>query len=361
MIAKKQAGKLQLTLARLWTIGWRLICMGLTRARYPLIGHKPSLLLKYETAEQRAAYETLRNPAPIEQMSKTKLLVVIPFRDKWTLTAQCLARIFKQDLGALDVLIALVDNGSVDVATRQGVEELLAGPRVGNININIRHLRDDRPFNFSRLNNLAVHACADFSPDYVAFINNDIVLEEPRSLERLVAHLIANPSAASVGCTLLYPDRRIQHLCIAVGVKVVGAHPFKGARYHAEDPWYQRPRPVGAATAALLVVRCSDFAAVGGFDEALANCYQDVDLALKFRAAGQVNWVLPAVVAIHHETATRRPVHHWDEVEIMYQRWGATLTHNSFYSSAFSRWSEQPALSLGEGAYPWQWLSPPRS
>jgi GT2 family glycosyltransferase len=138
---------------------------------------------------------------------------------------------------------------------------------------------------------------------------------------------------------------------------VVGAHPCKGFSFDPSDPWYERPRPVGAATAALLAVRRDDFALVGGFDEDLATCYQDVDLALKFAAKGKTNWVLPDVVAIHHETSTRRPVHHWSEVALMSQRWGKTLEQNPFYSDELSRWSEQPALTLGEGHYPWRYLA----
>ena len=41
----------------------------------------------------------------------------------------------------------------------------------------------------------------------------------------------------------------------------------------------------------------------------------------------------------------------------MQNKWGKKLTENAYISTKFCRWSEQIALALGEGAYPWHWLA----
>jgi len=349
--------KLSATIVRFATIVWRMVCLAVTAARHPILWRRPALMLKYETEAQKAAYSASCQPTASDSSRIKRVLVVVPFRDKWDMTLQCINSIQDQQTDGMELLIGLVDNGSVEAATKSGIAYVIERSTSESSPIHIRHLTYDIPFNFSRLNNLAVHDCADFRPEFVVFLNNDVVLEDSDSIRRLTGFLRENSGAASVGCTLLYPGRSIQHLCIAVGVKVVGAHPFKGRPYDPADAWYNAPRPVGAATAAFLAVKRDDFVAAGGFDEDLANCYQDVDLALKFTASGKANWVLPNVVAIHHETSTRQPVHHWAEVRLMHQRWHRTLLENPFYSRSFSRWSEQPALTLGEGKYPWQWLA----
>lgn len=354
---------LRVAFFRTMTVAWRWLCLAWTVLRHPRIFGKPAMLVVHETTAQKAADDgttplSVSDSSLFPKQAPHRILVVIPFRDRWDLTSQCLAGLKTQDLAGLCVMIALVDNGSVEQETLQALAQINASKE--SKDLSVRTLRYDIPFNFSRLNNLAVKDCEDFCPDFICFLNNDVSLENPSTLAAMASHLHARPGAASVGCTLLYPDRRIQHLCIAVGVKVVGAHPCKGAPFDLNDPWFAKPRLVGAATAALLMVKNSDFREAHGFDESLSTCYQDVDLALKFQAAGKFNWVLPSIVAIHHETSTRRPVHSWDEVRRVYSRWGASLTKNPFYSKAFSRWSEQPALtpfSLGEGDYPWEKLS----
>jgi len=253
------------------------------------------------------------------------------------------------------VHVALVDNGSEEAATTNGINQVLSESHPPHLRFSVQRL--DIPFNYSRLNNLAVSHASGFGADDYLLLNNDVYFTATDTIARMAAFLGSKRSAASVGCSLLYPDQTIQHLFIFVGNKIVGAHPYKGRRLGLSDPWCREPRPVGGATAALLMVRASDYQAVGGFDEDLPSCHQDVDLALKFLDRGKTNWVIPDVTAIHAETQTRRPDHHWSEVEYMDRKWGQKLWANQYVSPAFSRWSEQIALTLGEGAYPWRWLA----
>ncbi|RYZ86444.1 MAG: glycosyltransferase, partial [Proteobacteria bacterium] len=263
--------------------------------------------------------------------------IVIPFRDKWSMTELCLKGLLEQNKEGLEILVALVDNGSVEDATVQGIEASLSqGAAKG---IKLRHLRYEVPFNFSYLNNQAVRDCEDFKADVIGLVNNDIEFVDKNSIVELVRGSFL-PNAGAVGCTLLYPNRKIQHLFVFVGSKIVGSHPYKGALPDLNSRWYSQPRAVGAVTGAVMFIQRTLYEAVGGFDELLPTSYQDVDLCLKFQQKGLVNWVLPKVMLIHHETQTRSLEPSWKEAELVEEKWGKYLFENAFVSSAWSRKSE---------------------
>ncbi len=117
-------------------------------------------------------------------------------------------------------------------------------------------------------------------------------------------------SSTDVGCVgakLLYPDGRLQHAGVVIGLGGVAGHAHRFAR--ADDPGYlQRLRAVhevSAVTAACLVIRREVFDAVGGLDEGLTVAFNDVDFCLKVRAAGYRNLWTPFAELIHHESVSR--------------------------------------------------------
>jgi GT2 family glycosyltransferase len=283
-----------------------------------------------------------------------RVLVLIPFRDRWELTARCLASLRTQQASA-DLRVVLIDNGSEAPATRDG---LAAAGAASAPRFAIRVQRIDAPFNFSKLNNSAVAAHADFGADYLLFLNNDVELQRATDLATLLDFAERRPDLGAAGCTLLYPDGRVQHLFVAPGVKIVAAHPLKGARLKPDAAWFARPRPVPAITGAVMLIPASAFQAVGGFDESLAAVGQDVDLCLRLRALNRTCWVVPEVRLVHREGASRLGAIDKDEVRRMYEKWGKALVEDAWYSPRLSRWSETPALSAGEGAYPWDKVLP---
>lgn len=275
--------------------------------------------------------------------SDLKVLVVIPFRDKWEMTERCLESLIRQKVEGLKIRVALVDNGSVEEETAAGIARALLS--LESAGFEALSLRYDIPFNFSYLNNQAVKDCADFNPQVVALINNDIEFIEEESLRELVEGCWL-PRAGAVGCTLLYPNGLIQHLFIFVGSKIVGSHPYKGRRLDPQSKWYEKPRAVGAVTGAVMLMRAEVFRQVEGFDEHLPTSYQDVDLCLKFQKLGLVNWVLPRVMIIHHETQTRKNEPSWGEAEYVERKWGDYLFKNHFVSRNWSRRSENFVYTL---------------
>jgi GT2 family glycosyltransferase len=293
---------------------------------------------------------------------KIRVAVIIPFRDAWKMTLNCIESLLKQNLDYLELTVCLVDNGSQNKDTLKGLQSLeeswhSTAKQSGELKPVLQVIRDNRPFNFSELNNAAVECLCSPSqssiPEFLLFLNNDTLWEDPQALEKLVHFAKLSPRIGAVGCTLLYRNSKVQHLFLAPGVKLAGAHPCKGISLNISHSWYADPRPVAAITGALLLVATRHFQAAKGFDSALATSCQDLDLCLKLQELGLENWVLPYVSARHFETSTRLKRNQSREITYVSSKWVSKLAMNAYFSREISRWSERPALSWGESAYPW--------
>ena len=311
----------------------------------------PSFLLTHcLTQSQHRALEALykiEKTAPkkfssIGEKSFLRCSVIIPFRDKWHLTQACLKSLLAQSLEGISLQVILVDNGSSQQDTQTELSCFLSDARVA-----WGIVRVDEPFNFSRLNNIGVEKTRAFEPHFLLFLNNDIELKSENIIQSILNFKQKMGEAAgAVGCTLLYPNQTIQHLFLAPGVKIAAGHPLKGIPFQPDMEWFQSPRPVAAVTGAFMCVSVSQFQKAGGFCELLATGYQDLDLCLKFQRDEMSNWVLPHLLCIHHENATRARAHNWREIQIVYERWGIALKANPYFSRFFTRESENIALKL---------------
>lgn len=245
--------------------------------------------------------------------TKTRIDIVIPFRDEPRFLRTCIdsvtATTHHDDI---DVRFLLVDNGSLEPETLTLIEEL---DRRQDVQI----LRDDRPFNWARLNNAAAEATAG---DVLLFLNNDI--EAPRSawLDALCAHAL-RPDVGAVGARLLYPDGRLQHCGIVVGLGGAAGHPLAGL---AEgQPGYlsmaTATRECSAVTGACLATRREVFDLLGGFDESLGVDLNDVDFCLRAARAGYRTLYEPSAELIHHESPSRGTAGGVGDVLTFVDRW----------------------------------------
>ena len=337
---------------------WRLVCILVTKIRHPIASSNSNLLLLYYTNIQTEWENSFTYIKTNQDLLNYSLLIVVPFRDKWNYTYRCLTSFNHQDFNGMSVTVVLADNGSIEDKTRRGIEELKSRT---DLKYQISYVRYNIPFNFSTLNNMAVNDHTYVQADFLLLLNNDIEFLERDSLVKMVSFISNNPECGALGCTLLYPDRKIQHLFISAGVIIVGAHPYKGKDYNPSEEWYSKPRVVGATTGAALLTSIQDYKDVNGLDEAIGSSYQDVDYCLKIQDIDKYVAVLPHVTLIHHESVSRATEPHWFEVSHMYKKWGNKLTKNDYFSTRFTRWSEQLALSLGEGGFPWQKLVIPKN
>jgi len=233
----------------------------------------------------------LPEPAP-------EVTAIIPTRDHPGLLEACVTGLLEQtDYPALRLCI--VDNGSRSERALRLLQRL---ERMAGVSV----MRIDAPFNFSSLNNAAARVAA--SP-LLAFINDDILVVEPDWL-KVMAALAVRPDVGAVGAKLFYPDGRIQHAGIVLGVGPhrVAGHEFRGAPGESPGPQGRLmvTREVSAVTAACMVVDRSRFLAVGGFDEAgLPVAFNDVDLCLKLGARGWRTLWTPQARLMHLESASR--------------------------------------------------------
>jgi glycosyltransferase involved in cell wall biosynthesis len=273
--------------------------------------------------------------------------LIIPTRNGVRLLKQCIESIVDRTTYTPYEII-VIDNGSDDRATLEYLESLKA---VGNIRV----VRDDRPFNYSALNNMAV---AMANGEIVGLINNDIEVISEDWLDEMVS-LAIQPGVGAVGAKLLYPDGRIQHAGVIAGIGGVAGHAHK---LFPRDSYGYFSRcavisSFSAVTAACLVVRKAVYEQVGGLNESdLAVAFNDVDFCLRVRDAGYRNVWTPYAELFHHESATRgsednpeKVARFNSEVRFMLARWGDSLREDPAYS---------PNLTLEYEDFGFAW--PPR-
>jgi glycosyltransferase involved in cell wall biosynthesis len=287
----------------------------------------------------RARYDI---PAPQPLVS-----LIIPTCNSLSLIQRCIESILaKTTYKNYEILV--VDNNSDDPKTLDYFASL-AGDR------RIRILRDERPFNFSTLNNAAVQQAKG---EYLGLINNDIEVISPEWLDELIS-LAIQPSVGAVGARLWYPNDTLQHGGVITGLGGVAGHSHKHLKKGAPGFFFraQLIQTFSAVTAACLVVKKSIYQEMGGLDEInLKVAFNDVDFCLRIREAGYRNVWTPYAELYHHESATRghentpeKQLRFRDEVLYMQKRWGNLLGNDPTYSSN---------LTLDQENYSYAW--PPR-
>ena len=312
------------------------------------------ILIDYYTEAQTRAQELIDEALRAPPSPKGELLIIIPFRDRWDLTRSCLMTLPAQLL-PVDLIFRtiLVDNGSVIPETLEKLDSVKTDYPVLNIEV----LKANYPFNYSRLNNEAFKRFRLPTTKWVLFLNNDVELRDQNIVSRMTTCLESIPEAGVIGCTLLYPNRRIQHIFAAPGVKIIAAHPLKGVPYNPSYEWFAKPaRPVAAVTGAVMMVRAEDFEKVGMFDERLPTMGQDIDLCLALtRKSDSFSLALSSGATYHNEGESRKGEINLSEANCFYVKWTDYLKSPKLFSTAFTRWSERPMLRFLEPSkYPWR-------
>lgn len=284
----------------------------------------------------------VRRPTPQPAPAVT---AIVPTRDRPGLVQACVAGLLEQT-DYPDLKVCIVDNGSRTPAALELLARLARDPRV-------EVLRIDGPFNFSALNNAA--AARSRSP-LLAFVNDDVMVVEPDWLKALVA-LAAEPDIGAAGAKLFYPDGRIQHagLVLGVGPQRVAGHEFRGAPGDSPGPQNRLvlAHEASAVTAACMVVERRKFEAVGGFDEvAFPVAFNDVDLCLRLGEAGYRTVWTPQARLLHLESATRgsdrteaAARRFAAEVGRMKSRWGSRLQADPYYNPNLTLLDESFSLA----------------
>lgn len=255
--------------------------------------------------------------------------IIVPTRDQVALLRGCidsvLARTHYQRYGIL-----VVDNGSVEGATHEYLDQLRQHPKC-------QVLPHPAPFNFSAIVNAGAQVATG---DLLCLLNNDIEVISPDWLAEMVAHA-ARPDTGAVGAMLYYPDDTIQHGGVMLGIGGVAGHIYH--RSPRGSVGHQRralvAQDMSAVTGACMVVRRSVFEQVGGFDEGLAVAFNDIDFCLKLLQAGYRNLWTPHAELYHYESVSRghedtpeKRARFASEVDNMIARWGDFLEDDPAYN-----------------------------
>jgi len=280
-----------------------------------------------ENEEWNRVIYDLRPPWPL-------VSVIVPTRDKMPLLQKCLTSI-REKTHYAPIEIVIVDNGSTGPETHTLLRDLAQ-------DVNIRILTDPEEFNFSRLINRGAEVARG---EILALVNNDIETEESEWLREMVSHAV-RPEVGAVGARLWYPDGRLQHAGVVLGLHGVASHAFQRFPPQPVAPMnrtFALSQNYSAITAACMVTRKVIFDDVGGFDENLPHNFNDVDFCLRLRERGlQIVWT-PYANLIHRESASRgrdsgsaENAHLPREATYMQEKWSEQLWRDPFYSPNLS-------------------------
>jgi GT2 family glycosyltransferase len=225
-----------------------------------------------------------------------RVSVIIPTKDNRQILERCIDSLLRRtDYKPLEVIIVDTGSSSPDVAEYYRSLEDVAG-------VMVEHLQGK--FNFGKACNRGASLA---SGDLLLFLNNDTEALDRDWLLRMVQWFEIEEIGV-VGGKLLYPDGRIQHAGVIVGMGGLASHVFLLSEegeptIFGSTEWY---RNYSAVTAACLMVRRRTFEAVHGFDEEFVVNYSDVDLCLRIRDSGLRIVYTPDARLLHHESYSHR-------------------------------------------------------
>lgn len=247
---------------------------------------------------------TSGTPAPISRppeypaspQNRPAVSIIIPTKKRYDLLGDCLTSLLRIEDVTFEVVI--IDNGATDPAMLSLLREAALRP-------NIRVIRHDIPFNFSRLCNLGAAAARH---PLLLFLNDDVEALDGTWLKSLVGFGVRE-DVGVVGARLLFASGDLQHGGVAVNLLPGPGHPWRGV---PEAVWRTHPLlsvagEVDAVTGACLLIRREVFEQVNGFDEErFPVTLNDIDLCLKVRRIGLKAIYDPDATLLHKEGQSRR-------------------------------------------------------
>ncbi|MFP3923914.1 glycosyltransferase family 2 protein [Pseudomonas sp. W5-36] len=265
--------------------------------------------------------------------------IIVPTKDQLPFLQRCVETLL-HITRYLNYELLIVDNNS---ETPEALEWLARIDALGSAQVRV--LRYPHPFNYSRINNVAA---AQARGEYLVLLNNDTAIVHSRWLDELLNHAL-RPEVGVVGAKLLFPNGRMQHAGVRLGMDGPAGHQHIGEPSHIQG-YMQRvqvDQDLSAVTAACLMVRRSIYEEVGGLDEeAFVVSYNDVDLCMKVGARGYLNVWTPHSVLIHEgsvsqthvDTATQQAKRKRfvGEQLAMYRKWLPTLANDPAFNTNLS-------------------------
>jgi glycosyltransferase involved in cell wall biosynthesis len=283
----------------------------------------------------------------IDVQDPSKLVsIIIPSKNASTYIERCVNSIVEKSTYR-NFEVILIDNNS----DQQEFFDLVYKWK-NQTDFSFKYVRDESPFNFSRLINLGRK---NASGEYLLLLNNDTEVITPNWIEGLMGYAQLSDIGV-VGCKLLYEDETIQHAGVVIGLGDVAGHVLVGE--DRDGPGYfnyvQLLNNYSALTAACFMVRTEVFDKVNGFNEEYTVEYNDVDFCLKVREAGYRNVYIPQVELYHYESISRghplanskSSVRHFKEANKLKKEWAKYLEKDPHYNPNLSLHSSNFAIKV---------------
>ena len=196
----------------------------------------------------------------------------------------------------------LVNNRSTKPTTRLRLLDWKASPRMARYEL----LDHDGAFNFARLNNTAI-ARFGHERDLFLFLNNDVELSTPQTLQVMAMQLLADRGIGFVGIKLYYPGgNEVQHGGVRFVEHVHGSGYHLLAHAKSITEFVDADRVSLCVTFACAMTRRETFESLGGLEEVFfPNSFGDVDICLRALDAGYRHYYLGSLEGIHHESISR--------------------------------------------------------
>ncbi len=274
----------------------------------------------------RVRFDKLRRTWP-------RVSIVIPNRNSFALISRVLLDLTtKTDYPDLEVIV--VDNGTIDSRVLELYAKMKDGP--------VPFQYEIRPstFNFSRQANRGIELA---SGELLLILNNDIEVMENDWLREMVS-CFDYCHTGVVGARLLYPNGRLQHAGVIVGLGGLAGHWYIGQRGNTPGPMarLQVRQSLTAVTGACMLISRACYDSVGKFDEReFAVAYNDIDFCLRAVESGfRVIWT-PFATLTHHQSATRgddKNLFNRDRFDYEKENMRRRYNTGAFEDRAFSPW-----------------------
>jgi GT2 family glycosyltransferase len=259
--------------------------------------------------------------------------LIIPFRDQPDILSSAINS-FLFDPGLKNIEILFMNTQSQDPEIK-----LLLNDFSKKLDIKVIDYNDD--FNWAKINNIAAQKS---SGEYLVFLNNDLKVLSDEWLYKLISTASVKHVGA-VGARLVYPDMKVQHAGVVIGLNSIADHAF--INLDQGDPGYfglaKLTREVSAVTGACMAVRKSVFDSAGGFDEAFTVAFNDIDFCLRLGEMGYYIIYQPQVELIHFESKSRGRSDDSREATRFLKKWERFLNGNDPYFN--------PNLSTNNAAF----------
>lgn len=257
------------------------------RAHYQRLGMEAEVSMTEHYGRYRTTFPVKGEP---------KISILIPNMDHRQDLQRAVASIYERSTYS-NFEILVLENNSVQEETFSYYEQL------EKEHDNLRVIKWEKSFNYAAINNFgARHA----EGEYLLFLNNDIEIITPEWMEEMLSYC-QREDVGVCGVKLLYPNDRIQHAGVVIGLGGPAGHVLCGAKnnvltYAGKS---NSTQDLSAVTAACMMTPKDVFEKAGGFGEEFRVAYNDVDYCLKVRSMGLLVVYNAFVEAYHYESLSR--------------------------------------------------------